>query len=114
MRELVALVFAVGFALIVGYFTARSSSRREKIYGGAPAYFFHYLGAAAFTGLLPGVLGSIVLGVGRELVAPIALGFLAITFAALVLFAVIEQPARANAKHEDRGWTAEDARKSGL
>lgn len=94
---------------------ARTSSRRDKIYGGAAAQIFHFIGAASYVGVFPSALfGSFLVG-PLELGIPLALGFLGITLVSLLLYAVFEQPAKAKRQPaKDQGWTAEDALKSGL
>jgi hypothetical protein len=111
-NAVLALLIGLACALGLGYFTARGSARREKIYGGQLALVFHYLGAAAMTGVLPVVLASLILGQGFGLAFPLGVSFLATSFVALLLFAVIERPARA--RHQKHGWTEHDARTSGL
>lgn len=110
----VALLVGLGCAAALGYFTARSSARREKIYGGQAALIFHYIGAAAVTGVLPVVLASLILGGGFGTAFPLAVSFMITGFVALVIFAVIEQPARSKHVQTSRGWTEHDARTSGL
>lgn len=113
------LAVCVIFAAILGPLTARSSMRREPVYGGLAARVFHLIGASAVIGVVPGVLTALILGGGFRVALPIALMFLAVSFAALLLFALFERPARTAhlahlAQRQDQGWTAEDARKSGL
>ncbi|HLV36099.1 MAG TPA: hypothetical protein VKY59_13325 [Spirillospora sp.] len=107
-----AFLIGLGFALVLGYFTARGSARREKIYGGQAALIFHYIGAATVTGVLPVVLASLILGGGFGLAFPLAVSFMLTGFVALLIFAAIERPARS--QHVARGWTEHDARTSGL
>jgi len=109
---LLALLIGLGCGLVLGYFTARSSAKREKIYGGQAALIFHYIGAAAVTGVLPVVLSSLILGGGFSTAFPLGVGFMVTGFLALVIFAVIEQPARS--EHLAKGWTEQDARTSGM
>lgn len=106
----------VFFALLIGVLAARSSARREQIYGGLLAQAFHYIGAGALAAVIPCVLTAIILGGGFRVAFPVALGFVLVSLAALVIFAIFEMPARkAHMTQEaDRGWTAEDARTSGL
>lgn len=111
-----ALLIGVGFAVIFGFLTARSSNKREKIYAGPLAHIFHYIGAGSFTGVLPVVLASLIVGGGFELAFPLGVIFVLVSLGALVLFAVVEKPARDEALRnaKDRGWTKEDAVSSGL
>lgn len=109
------LAVAAVFGVVLGPLLARSSARREKIYGGTAAQVFHLLGAVAMMGLLPGVIAGVILRIPFVTTFSIALGLLALCFAALLVFAVLEKPSRpAPQALEDRGWTAEDARTSGM
>lgn len=101
--------------LILGSLTARSSHRRDPVIGGLPAQVFHWLSAVAFVAILPSVLTGLILGV-IHFAIPIAIGMLFASMAAAGLYAVFELPARKArpVMVEDRGWTAEDALKSGL
>jgi cyanate permease len=107
-----ALGIGLTFALIFGIFVARGSNQREPIHGGPLAQVFHYIGSSGVAGTLPVVLASLILGGGFGMAFPLALSFMATSLIALVIFAAIEQPARQNI--EDRGWTEQDARTSGL
>jgi hypothetical protein len=111
-----ALLIGLAFALIGGYFTARSSSKRQPIHGGPAALALHYIAAAGVTGILPVVLASLFLGGGFGLAFPLALSFMGTSLLALLIFAVIEQPAHTQAQQasQERGWTEHDARTSGL
>ena len=115
-NALIALVVGLVCALVLGYFTAQGALRREPVYGGSAAQFFHYIGAAGVTGTLPVVLASLILRGGFSLAFPLALSFMGTSLVALVIFAIIELPARERAESlaESRGWTEEDARTSGL
>ncbi len=111
-NALLALLIGVAVALVFGYYVAQRSSRQQKILGGSVAQVFHFIGAAAITGILPVVLASLFLGQGFATALPFALAFLAMGWIALLIYAVIERSERAQIKVEDRGWTREDARKS--
>lgn len=89
-----AVLIGLGFALVLGALTARSSARRSKIYGGTLAHIFHYLGAAGAVGVLPTVLASLILGMGFLRAILMGLSFMAVGLIALFLFALIESPAR--------------------
>jgi hypothetical protein len=117
-KEQIVLLVGLAFAVVFGFLTARSSNRREKIYGGLLAQIFHYIGAGSFVAVLPVVLTSLIVGGGFKLAFPLGIGFLATSLIALVVFAIFERPALEAAKRtleaEDRGWTKEDAISSGL
>jgi uncharacterized membrane protein (DUF485 family) len=117
-KEQIALLVGLAFAVVFGFLTARSSNKREKIYGGLLAQVFHYIGAGSFVAVLPVVLTSLIVGGGFKLAFPMGVGFLVTSLVALVVFAIFERPALEAAKRkiktEDRGWTKEDAISSGL
>jgi len=109
---LLALLIGILCALVFGSLVARRSSRHEKIYGGAFAHAFHFLGAAAVAGTLPVVLACLVLGQGFRVAFPMALSFLVTSAVALLIFAAVERNARAKNVIREQGWTREDARRS--
>lgn len=111
-NALLALLIGLAFAVVFGYYVAQRSSRQQKIQGGAAAQVFHYIGAAGVAGILPVVLASLILGQGFRTAFPLALAFLATSWLALLLYAIIERPARAKTNTKDTSWTREDARKS--
>ncbi len=108
------LVFVIGLAvaLVFGYYVAQRSSKQQKIQGGLPAQVFHYIGAAAIAGVLPAILASLILGQGFRTAFPFAVGFLLTGWVSLMIYAILERPARLKNNTLDRGWTKEDARKS--
>lgn len=115
-RELFVLALMAAFGVFFGWRTAQSSLKRDPIHGGPGAQLFHLLGAAAFVAVLPGVLCGLVLGVAHSIV-PLAIGLIITALLSMFAYAVFERPARAGIVtplQEDRGWTEEDARKSGL
>lgn len=118
MDDITLKTFAVciTFAVILGPFAARSSLRREPIYGGILAQIFHLAGTGAMMGVIPGVITALILGGGFGVAFPVAVFFLATSFGLLLIFALFEHPARSAhlAQAQDQGWTAEDARTSGL
>ena len=93
-NAVIALLIGLGFGLVLGYFVARGSARREKIYGGPVAYALNYIASAGVVGVLPVVLASLILRGGFGLAFPLAVSFMVVSLIALVIFAVIEQPAR--------------------
>lgn len=115
-RAQIAILIGLLSAVVLGYFTARSSARRKAIHGGTLAQILHYIGAGGVTGILPMVLAAIILGQGFELAFPMALSFMGTSLVALFLFALVEKPAhdRAEAAAAAQGWTEEKARSSGL
>jgi hypothetical protein len=116
-NQIIILAISLIFALILGPLTARSSARREPIYGGLPAHIFHVLGSMAFVALVPTVLTGIILGEGLAAL-PYAVALLVTSLLSVFIFAIIEKPARQRnmpkAVETDVAWTAEDAARSGL
>jgi hypothetical protein len=114
-RSQFVILFTLAFAMIASIPAARISKRKDKIIGGFMAEVFHHIGVAAYLGVVPAALiGSILVG-PLELGIPLAFLYLGLGIAALFLYAVFEKPARAaQPKFEDRGWTEQDARTSGL
>lgn len=118
-NELLVWGIAVVFALIFGPLTARSSMRRDKIHGGTVAQLVHGLACVAMMMVLPLILGSIFIGHNAGYGIVFGLGLIGVCGGLLVIFATFENaPRQAYLKtlkpKEDKGWTAEDALKSGL
>jgi ABC-type Fe3+ transport system permease subunit len=116
MTLLIALVIGIACGLLIGRRLAERSIKEDAIYGGNQAKLFHWLACVAFTGGVPAGLTDIILG--RNVLAGVllALCFIGVSFAALLIFAALEQAPRAQAKaaEAERGWTAEKAKTSGL
>ena len=106
---LVGLILGSIFAV----YASRRSSRDEKIYGGMLAQVFHFLGALGFCMALPTVLTSVILRGGFLQAVVLGFGCVIAAFIALLVFAVIENPARPATVAEEV-WTEEKARSSGL
>lgn len=114
-RLQIAILIGLAFGVVLGALAARSSARREKVYGGPLAQVFHYLGAALFVSALPGVLATVILGQGVLRAAAVGFGFVLLSLAMLLVYAVFERGARAGLPAaQDDEWTAEKARTSGL
>jgi len=111
---LLALLIGVACAVVFGYFTARASARQEPIYGGSFARIFHYIGAAAASGTVPVVLANVILGQGVLRALLSALGFFAVGFISLTVYALLDLPQRKRQTDTDEGWTKEDALTSRL
>lgn len=111
---LIVLIGAVVGAAL-GVYVRGASAKQDPIHGGLLAHIFHYLGAVGFSGALPAVLVSIFV-FHASLVQTIAtaFGFITVSFAALLLYAAFERPARPQQMPVEEGWTAEKARTSGL
>jgi hypothetical protein len=118
-NELLVWGITVGFALIFGPLVARSSMRRDTVHGGIVAQIFHALACVVMMMVLPLILGSIFIGHNAGYGIIVAFGLFAICGVLLTIFAIFEKaPREAYLKtiipKEDKGWTAEDALKSGL
>lgn len=113
--QLVVVVLLVAFALYVGRIVAKHSIRTENIHGGNTAEQLHLIACTLFAAIAPSILIAAFvfhLGLGAFLWGVTLFGLI---FLCLIAFAYFELPARAKAKRsEDKGWTAEDARTSGL
>lgn len=112
------LIVAGTVAFTAGPLTARSTERREKIYGGTPARILNLIACMMFVAILPTVLTGLIVGHGVGIV-PVGFGILGVSLLATVGFAIIEKPARdrlapQNQRSALSTWTEEDARKSGL
>ena len=116
-NQLIAIIALATFGLGFGTLTARVSQSRQQIHGGTIAKAFHYLACSIMTALTPTLLTSIFvfhLGFVRAVLVVLVLFVLAI--ALLLPYAVVENPAQVayEKSKEERGWTAEDALRSGL
>lgn len=111
---LIALSVGIVAGILIGNRVVQRSLKEKPIYGGSTAKALHWLGCAAFTGGVPAGLVDIFLG--RNVLAGIllALCFIGVSFAALLVYGILEQRPRALAEAADRGWTADKARTSGL
>jgi hypothetical protein len=110
-----ALLAGLILGIIFSLYVAPRSLREEKVYGGAAAQVIHYLGVLGFCMTLPTVITALILRGGFGVAFPLGIGCVIAAFIALLIFAVIERPARAALPPEDNDvWTAEKARKSGM
>ena len=112
------LILGVPFSIWVGLYIARKSLKEKPVYGGAAARTAHNIGAIGASAgaiYLPFVPILFILGRSVQWALVLGIASLLIGLASLLVFAVLERPALAKrAPQEDRGWTEEDARKSGL
>ena len=110
------LVVWFAFALVLGPLLTRSSIRRSRVHGGIIAHVFHFVGAFSLVGVVPAIFAALVFGGGFRLAFPLGLTLLLVSMFSLVLFAIVERPALQayQETHEEKGWTEEDARASGL
>jgi hypothetical protein len=112
------LMIGLPFAAFVGWYIAHKSAAKEPIYGGVAARAAHYVGATGASAgaiYLPFVPIMFILGRSIQWALVLGIASLLIGLGALMVFAFLEQPALAKRQpQQDRGWTEEDARKSGL
>ncbi len=111
---LIAIIVGVVAGILLGSRVAARSLTESPIYGGSNAKGFHWLACAAFAGGLPAGLTDIILGRNVLMGFVLALCFIGVSFASLLLYGLLERGPRAAAEAKDRGWTAEKARTSGL
>lgn len=115
LRFVLAIGFLVVFGLYFGRMVARGSIQAQPIHGGKTAEALHYAACAIMAGLVPSILVEVLvfrIGTRSILIGVVAL---IVVFTCLTAFAAVELPARAAARQqEDKGWTAEKARTSGL
>ena len=110
----IAVVIGLGLGVVFSIYVRRKSILEEKIYGGIMSEVFHYLGVLGFCMTLPTVISATILRSG--FLPSVALGFgcVILAFLCLLVFAVIEQPARAGITPKEEVWTEEKARASRL
>ena len=124
--EVLAVLFLIGFALVVGAIIANISNQRDLIHGGAPSKLFNFLGAALFAVILPTILVVIfvfhpqtteIAGITfypfMQIVS-IAISLSLLSYCMMLIHAMFEHPAKEKSGDLDQGWTEEDARSSGL
>ncbi len=115
--HLIAIAVLVAFGFGFGALTARASQARQKIHGGSTAKLFHYLACAVMTALTPTALTSIfVFHVGLLGAIIVIVSMFLLALALLIPYSIVETPAQAayEKSKQERGWTAEDALRSGL
>lgn len=114
-RLIIIGVIAVLCAIFVGLYVHRESSEREPVRSGALAQLLNLIASAAFAAIVPTALLGLILGV-LHTVVPVILTLFAVTFVALLIFAIVERPAavQITTTENEELWTAEKARTSGL
>jgi ABC-type Co2+ transport system permease subunit len=113
-RSLIALVIVILAIAVFSLPVVRRSQSREKIHGGGLAQVFHFVAIAAYVGVVPAFLCGSILAGTSGFGLPVGFTLLIVCAVSLLAYAVIERPARDASITEDRGWTEEDARSSGL
>ncbi|MCU0465940.1 MAG: hypothetical protein MUF38_15405 [Anaerolineae bacterium] len=113
--ELWMLVMGGLAALIFGPRTARSSERREPIYGGTTAKTLNLIASCLFTAVPVVVLTGLITGFGWRSII-VALTMIGTSLLVTFAYGWVETPARANAPKRGitNTWTEQDARSSGL
>ncbi|MFN8528637.1 MAG: hypothetical protein U0670_08515 [Anaerolineae bacterium] len=113
---LTALVIALVIGIPLGLYVSLVSNRHVKVRGGLPAQIFHALASILLCTALPGVLAMVfVARAGFLNVIGFGLSAFALAYLSLCVYAVFERPTlQTTAQEEDRGWTAEKAKSSGL
>ena len=115
--QIITIVLLVIGGIVFGYTTMQSSNSREATYSGMPASIFHWISAGIMSMLAPTMLSSIfIFHLEFMQLLVIAIIIFGTALISLTIFAVFEKPAKEKAlrEQEDRGWTEEDARTSGL
>lgn len=85
-----SFIIGLGISLVLGIFMSMESAKRQPIYGGLPAVFFHYLSSSTMSALIPLIFVGLVNRL--YIIQMISLGLLslAITWVFLLLYAVFE------------------------
>ena len=110
-----SLLIGLVIGIPLGLYVSMVSNRHEAVKGGTLAQVFHALGAIILCGALPGVLVEVFTGAGFLNAVVFGLSSFALAFLSLCAYAIFERPTiKQAAAAEDRGWTAEKAKSSGL
>ena len=113
--EQVVIGFLIVFGVVVGYVIAHRTEAKSPIHGGGIAWLCNYIASALIVSLpLTVILSIFALEMHAVRVIIMAIGMLALAFVILIVYAVVEKPYLEQSLQEDRGWTEEDARSSGL
>ncbi len=125
--DVIAILALVVFGLVAGFFVARHSKSRQQILGGPVARALNYAASTLLISMAPTVLTMVIfihpspLYVGTIRIPPfvmligLVLGMMGSALLLLMVYALLEAPKHSAASlDEDRGWTEQDARSSGL
>lgn len=110
----ISLAVLAFIGVYFGGMVARASAKVRPIHGGPLARALHFAACVVMVIGAPAVLMDIFIW---RAVSPLIIlaAVIASLFVLLLAYAFVEQPARARYQPpEDRGWTAEDAKSSGL
>lgn len=111
--QIIAIVLLGAFGLFVGRMIARNAEKREKLPTDALSRTGHYLSSALMISVAPTVLTLLIVfhtGIVNAFLTAVVMLGLAFLFLIPSAMAEAAQPRQ----QIDRGWTAEDAKKSGL
>jgi len=124
--DVIAVLALVVFGMVAGFFVSRHSQSRQPIHGGPLARVLNYAASALLISLAPTMLTMIFiihpapLYIGETRLPPIlilvviAASLMGGALLLLMPYGMIEASAKASITEEDRGWTEQDARSSGL
>ena len=124
--DVIAVLALVIFGVVAGFFVSRHSQSRQPIHGGPVARVLNYAASALLISLAPTMLTMIFivhpdpLYIGDTRLPPIlllvviAVGLMGSALLLLLPYGMIEAAAKTPITEEDRGWTEQDARSSGL
>lgn len=124
--DVIAILALVVFGVVAGFFVSRHSQSRLPIHGGPGAKALNFAASALLISLAPTMLTMIFiihpdpLYIGETRLPPIlllvliAVGMMGSALLLLLPYAVMETNAKLPVTEEDRGWTEQDARSSGL
>ena len=110
-----ALLIGLLIGIPFGLYVSLVSNRHQKVMGGTLAQIFHVLGAMSICSAPPTTLATVFSGGGLLWALVTAFSLIGLGLLFLLVHAVFERPALERAAQvEDRGWTAEKAKSSGL
>lgn len=131
--DTISIMILAGIAIVGGYFAARTANSREPLHSKGIAAVGNYVASAILAALAPTVLCTMLVirptFLGTEIRLPIlgwevtelahgvfvALSLIVLALLFLSLYAIAEKPHLDRlTQREDKGWTKEDAEKSGL
>lgn len=114
-RILIAVLLLLAFGVYFGRKLAQISESVATIRGGQTARMLHFLACCIMAMLVPSILAEVFVFRLGTISVVFSIGLVGIAFLLLIGYAALELPARERASlEEDRGWTAQDAKASGL
>ena len=131
--DTISILILAGIAIVGGYFAARTANSREPLHTGGIAAVGNYVASAILAALAPSVLCTLLVihptFLGTDIRLPVlgwevtelahgvfvAITLMVVALLFLSLYAIAEKPhVDRLTQGEDKGWTKEDAEKSGL